>query len=353
MQTMIRARCAWLGPDLAPVSPATILISEGTIVATGAEAEEAPVDRTERLDLPDVTLVPGFIDTHVHIGFARPRDVLEGGVTTVRDLAWPPEKIHPLARRSKDADFEGPEIFAAGPMLTAPGGYPTRAAWAPPGTGLEIRNPQEARAAVDLVAAEGAIVVKVALNPPVGPTLDLETLRAVVERAHDRELEVTGHVHGLDELEKALEAGVDELAHMLMSTEAIPEHVLDRMVASGMIVVPTLSVRSSRDLDVAVENLRAFLERGGQVVYGTDLGNEGPKPGIDLREVTAMGAAGMDPRAIAASATSEAARHLGLTDRGTLEPGRRADLIGLTGSIEEAKDLCSVRFVMRGGRRVV
>ena len=64
--------------------------------------------------------------------------MLAGGVTAVRDLAWPVERIFSLADASEMPSFDGPLIKAAGPMLTGPGGYPTQDSWAPPGTGREI-----------------------------------------------------------------------------------------------------------------------------------------------------------------------------------------------------------------------
>src|SRR3712207_8677447 len=81
--------------------------------------------------------MPGFVDAHVHIGCADAGEVLRRGVTTVRDLGWPPERIFDVARASASPSFDGPLVLAAGPILTAPGGYPTPAAWAPRGTGRE------------------------------------------------------------------------------------------------------------------------------------------------------------------------------------------------------------------------
>lgn len=344
----IVARAALAGPRLERVAPATLVISGGRVETVAA----SPPRGAEVVDARGCTLVPGFVDAHVHIAFADPHDVVAGGVTTARDLAWPPAEIHALARRSRAASFDGPLVLAAGPMLTAPGGYPTRAAWAPPGCGREVATPADARAAVATTLDEGACVVKVALNPPVGPTLPRDVLGAIVAAAHARGARVTGHVHGLDELDKALDAGVDELAHMLMSPERIPEATVRRMVAAGMTVVPTLSVRSD-DQDVACDNVARFVSAGGRVVYGTDLGNEGPGPGIDAREVGAMTRASMSSRAIVASATVEAAAYLGLARKGVLAPGYDADVVAVEGDADaDAGALTRVRMVWRGGRRV-
>jgi hypothetical protein len=95
-------------------------------------------------------------------------------------------------------------------------------------------------------------------------------------------------VFGLAELRKALATGVDELAHMLLSPEPLPDDVVDAMVDAGMTVVPTLSIFFDDAQDIAIANTRRFVEGGGRVVYGTDLGNAGPQPGIDAREISAL-----------------------------------------------------------------
>ena len=155
------------------------------------------------------------------------------------------------------------------------------------------------------------------------------------------------------ELEKALEEGMDELAHMLMSPERISEELLTSMVEDGMAVVPTLSIFSGRALRIAVDNLRRFAALGGTIVYGTDLGNEGPRPGIDRREIKGMARAGLTGRDIVASATTLAADWLGLGDSGVLTPGARADVICVPDRAwEEPEALTDVRIVFRRGIRV-
>ncbi|MFN2388872.1 MAG: amidohydrolase family protein [Actinomycetota bacterium] len=343
---------AWVGPRLSPVPDAVVVMVDGAIAAVGARAATPVPDGAVAVDAAGTTLVPGFIDAHVHIGLASPKEVVRGGVTTVRDLGWPPELIFPLVERAAAPSFEGPRVLAAGPILTAPGGYPTRAAWAPAGTGLQVASPARAEPMVERVAALGATVIKVALNPPAGPTLDLAVLSTIVAAAHDRGLKVTGHVAGVSELEKALDAGMDELAHMLMTPEGIPDALLEAMVATGMTVVPTLSIRAGGDRAIAVENLRRFVGMGGRIVYGTDLGNAGPRPGIDPLEVGALREAGLSARAVVAAATVDAAEWLGLAGAGVLEPGAPADLVALDGDLDrDPAGLTRPRLVFRGGIR--
>ena len=338
------------GDDLTEIPEATVVFADGIVAAAG-RGVTVPQD-AEVIDAHGAVLAPGFIDAHVHIAFFPPRAVVAGGITTARDLGWPPEEIHPLARRSTQPGFDGPKIVAAGPILTVERGYPTRAAWAPPGTARVVGSTEDGRQAVREVSARGSCAVKVALNAAAGPTLPRPWLEAIVEQAHAEGLKVTAHITGLDELAKAVEAGVDESAHMLMSTETIPAELLSAMVSGGMTVVPTLSCRFGRDLDVAVTNLESFAGAGGRVVYGTDLGNQGPRPGIDAREIAAMKRAGFSPRDIISSATTVSADWLGLPDRGAIEAGRAGDAVLLDPScLRDAKALTHVRAVWRDGVR--
>jgi imidazolonepropionase-like amidohydrolase len=351
--TVISGARALLGSELRIVERAIVVIEGDRILAAGSAAELSPPSGAEVVDAEGLTLIPGFIDAHVHIGFAAPSEVLTHGVTTARDLGWPPKKLWPLVERSKANEFAGPEVLAAGQMLTVPRGYPMRAGWAPRHTGLPIRSPAEGTEAVAAQAESGACIIKVALNPLVGPVLDLETLTAIVQAAHDRSLRVTGHIYALAELHKALDAGMDELAHMLMSPETIPAATIERMVRRSMTVVPTLSCFFGSDQQIAVENLRSFARAGGRVIYGTDLGNEGPQPGIDPREIDAMSRSGMSMPEIIASATVGSARYLGLEDRGVLEVDRRADVVAVRGDpFADPLALTNVALVWRGGHRV-
>jgi imidazolonepropionase-like amidohydrolase len=343
---MITGATVLAGEDLVALRDRAVVIENGAIARVGASGEVPAPAGAEIVDASGLTLIPGFIDAHVHIGFHSPADVVAGGVTTARDLGWPPGDIWEIARASRAPGYDGPSVHAVGPMLTAPGGYPTKARWAPPGTGLEIAGAAAARDAVDSVHADGATAVKVALNPPVGPVLDATTLRAVTTRAHEHGLKVTAHVWGLEQLHAALDGGVDELAHMLLGPDKIPDGTNARMVDQRMAVVPTLSIRSGVDRWRAIDNLRRFAEAGGTVVYGTDLGNAGPRPGIDRREISGMAWAGMSPRAIVAAATTVSSRWLGLEHVRAIDQGLPADVVAVGGRpLEKARHLTDIRMV--------
>ncbi|MGQ0671057.1 MAG: amidohydrolase family protein [Actinomycetota bacterium] len=289
--------------------------------------------------------MPAAADRHVHIGLADPAAVLQGGVTAVRDLAWPPDVIFPLADASELPTFNGPLIRAAGPMLTAPGGYPTADRWAPPGTGLEIKGPEEAAEAVAALADRGAAAIKVSLNAEAGPTPSDAELAAVCQAAHERSLPVTAHVQGAGQADRALGAGVDELAHCPW-TERLSDQVVEA-VAKTMRIVSTLDIlcygRDTPEVRTALDNLQRFHAAGGRVIYGTDLGNGPIPPGIHVRELQLLREAGLQAEEI-----------LEALVRGPLEPGAPADLIALgRNPLEELEAFGDLRLVTRAGRVIV
>jgi imidazolonepropionase-like amidohydrolase len=323
----------------------TVVAAGGLIERVGPAGEVAPPPGALVVDGAGGTLLPGIIDAHVHLGFYPPAEVLAGGVTTVRDLGWPPERLAAL-RRQAAAPAASPRLLAAGQILTVPGGYPTRAPWAPPGTARPVDGPAEAAAAVAELAEAGAAVIKVALDDRVGPTLPAPVLAAVVEAAAERGLDVTAHVGGAAEAAKALAAGVGELAHWPFDPAGLPDALVDAL-AESVVAVPTLHIDPTPARRAGV---RRFVARGGRVVYGTDLGNQGPPPAVDTEELALLVEAGLRPEQAVAAATSEAAAHLGLAGTGVVAPGARADLLLVDGDpLADLAALSRVRLVTRDG----
>jgi imidazolonepropionase-like amidohydrolase len=339
------------------VEDATVIVEGAHIVWAGPSMDLPPPhegsSETNGLALPEVEdeiaadgfLMPGVVDRHVHIGLADPGAVVLGGVTAVRDLGWPPQEVLPLADASESPSFTGPLIRAVGPMITCAGGYPTRASWAPPGTGLEVTGADGAAAAVRAnLAACGIPVVKVALNADAGPTLTDAELVAVCEAAHAQGAIVTVHAQGAGQAERALGAGVDEFAHCPWS-ERLADDVIQAM-AKQTRVVSTLGIhgfgRDTPEVRTARENLRRFLLAGGHVAYGTDLGNGSIPPGIHRGEIEHLFRSGLSPEGILRALTFR-----------PLEAGERADLVVLgENALETIDAYADVRMVMRTGRRV-
>ena len=114
----VRAPAGWLGPG-GFLEDAQIVCEGGTITYAGAATG---VDAADREIVVDGFVMPAVADRHVHIELSDPAAVLAGGVTAVRDLAWPVERIFSLADASEMPSFDGPLIKVAGPMLTGHGG---------------------------------------------------------------------------------------------------------------------------------------------------------------------------------------------------------------------------------------
>ena len=176
MSLKVKVPVAWFGPG-ALVGHAAVVCDGGRVTYAGPSAAAPHAD-----DLLEVDgfLMPGVADRHVHIRLADPGAVLLGGVTAVRDLAWTPDEIFELANASELPTFTGPLIRAAGPMLTAPGGYPTASSWAPPGTGRELAGPQDAAA----VVAELADQVTDSMKQAIGETQRRRKIQIEFNREH-------------------------------------------------------------------------------------------------------------------------------------------------------------------------
>ena len=130
-----------------------------------------------------------------------------------------------------------------------------------------------------------------------GPTLSDGELLAICETAHDAGAIVTVHAQGPGQVARALGAGIDEVAHCPWS-ERLPDGLIDVM-AKRVRIVSTLDIhsygRDTPELRVATDNLQRFLQAGGRVAYGTDLGNGSIPPGIHVDEAWHLTRAGLSP----------------------------------------------------------
>ncbi|MBG6214406.1 MAG: amidohydrolase family protein [Cryobacterium sp.] len=263
------------------------------------------------------TVLPGFVDAHVHLALIDPSRLPSGGIARVLDLGgW----LHDGLRTSM------PDLAYAHQFVTAPGGYPTRAGWAERGWSCEVTTRADAATAVDLQAAAGASVLKVTLNSLVGPVLDAEALAAVVDRAHERGLPVVAHAEGSGQAHRAFTAGVDAFAHTPFSERLAGDLVA--AMAARMTWISTLDMhgwgRPTAAFEIASDNLRRFHAAGGRVLYGTDLGN-GPLPlGLNRGEIGALLGAGLTPDEVLTALCAPAPLGLTLPDnRVTFIPGER------------------------------
>jgi hypothetical protein len=264
--------------------------------------------RAERYAVPDLvipgTLFPRLTDHHVHLGLIDPSGLLAAGVTSVVDLGWIPAESSRLRR---DAAFPGstlPEMHIAGAFLTCIGGYPKGRDWAPDDAVVELSGPGRAEAAVLAQVALGASVIKVTLSSDDGPVPSPELLEAIVSSARASGVPVAAHVQGEGMTARALDAGVNVLAHTPFS-ERLDTDLIARISRARTAVVSTLDIHGwgtpTEAFEIAGENLRHIAATGGRVLYGTDLGN-GPLPvGVNGRELLALAAVGLDRDTLLAS----------------------------------------------------
>jgi imidazolonepropionase-like amidohydrolase len=345
-----------------------VAVSAGRIAAVG------PIDTMppwRRLALPGATVLPGFIDLHGHVaiqGVSFPA-VLRHGSTTVRDLtgpAGPPDGGNGRLRR-----------LSAGPIITAPHGYPLPV-WGGASRGhgeaagalaVEVADAGQARHAVDRHIDAGASLIKVALEaggspgapwsmhaatvPPPWPLLSLEVVKAIVQQAHARGWKVSAHLSNAIGARLALDAGVDEWAHM--PCEALPASMLARAAAAGVKIVGTLDTLSHCSGIFA--NTAGFVAAGGTLLYGTDMAHTELPCGIDARELELMMHAShgrLSAEGALSAATAKAGEQAGLAPLGQLVPGAPADLIAVKGNpLHSLKLLEYPELVVSGGRFVV
>lgn len=301
---LLSAEAGWLGGP-ALTSPVSVLVTPtGAIWQPRPEVTPASAQRTR----VEGVLLPGLVDHHVHAELADISAMLAGGVCEVRDLGASPSWIFPMAAVSARSAWL-PRLRAVGPFLTAAGGYPTTRPWASEGMCQVVTCERAAVAAVEDLAAHGAVAVKVAMNATAGPTLSDQIIGSVVAAARVAGLPVVAHAEGEGQAERALALGVDELAHTPF-THRIDDALMPAFAARTR-WVSTLDIhgwgRADPQQAIALDNLRRFHAAGGRIRYGTDLGN-GPLPvGVNGREVAALRAAGLSPAAVLATVATSAA----------------------------------------------
>ncbi|HJY45580.1 MAG TPA: hypothetical protein VJ301_13235 [Propionibacteriaceae bacterium] len=300
----------WIGQRLGP----TLLeqVDDGLRpVAFG----RAAVQRAHVPQLPGA-LLPGIIDRHVHLGLVDATALADTAVVEVYDLGWVPN----IARAWKIDPPTGGLVRIAGPFLTAIGGYPVDRAWAPSGSVHELAGPAEGVRAVEEAVTHGHDLIKLVLHSG-GPLLDDATLLAVVRAAHLHRLPVGVHAEGEGQARRAFEAGADILVHVPWS-ERVSDDLL-RAMAGSMRWFSTFAIHADAERDRALDNARRFVQFGGRLEYGTDMGNDAyggqAPPGPRAEEISALGQAGLAGDALLTSLTGPAGDHLQL-DRAVYAP---------------------------------
>jgi imidazolonepropionase-like amidohydrolase len=314
-------------------TPGAVLMRGSQIVAVGTTVD---ADATRRIDVGDATIMPGFIDLHVHA-----ISPVTTGVTTVRDLGLPLRYLRPPEVN------RGVRILLAGPIMTVAGGYPTPV-WGHQ-LALDVESPEDAKRKVDLLVRRGSAVIKIALEPGLGvdwPMLSLAEVRAIVDEAHRHHLHVVAHAFR-EGLARALAGGVDELAHTPCgATRGQAQWIGRRRIP----VDATLHVEAAGMHGSCVGVAQQIVQAGGVLLYGTDVGNQGIPYGVDVEELNLMHLAGMPPLDVLAAATSKAGADVGVPKLGTLAAGAPADVIAVRGDARLLRySLADPVLVVSGG----
>lgn len=360
--------------------PLDVVVRDGVIETVGALSE--PPNGLPRIDGSGSTLLPGLTNAHAHTREVKELErALRFGVTTVLDMFTVPAAERPLRRASRErSDVAG--FFSAGILATAPGGHGTE-------YGVElptVEGPEEAAAFVEDRVTGGADYLKVVLNGMRAaqgiPTLDPETVRALVEAGKDHGLVVVAHIETPDDVRTAVEAGVDGLAHV-WRTPGIPAGLVELIASREVFVIATLSVPDGfiegssrvelsedpavrphledevaarygrrgegpqlRDSSSFLEVVDALHSAGVRILAGSDVPSANVIHGVGLlRELELMVQAGLTPSEALSGATASTADAFGLTDRGRIQPGLRADLVLVEG--DPTTDLTALRHIRR------
>ncbi len=337
------------------------LTDERTVVIeNGVIAEATTAERT--VDGQHGTLLPGLIDSHVHLlSLADLEHGTRWGVTTMLDMGSPAMALtDSLRHRQGLADIRG-----AGNTASAPGGIQTTRMGMPASS--TVTGPDDADRFVAERVSEGADYIKVIVEDPrrMGTAaLDGATIAALVKAAHQVGLKAIAHVTTLAALIMAADAGVDILTHAPIDADVDDEFACS-LATLGIVSVPTLTMMCAvaslaqrlpthgADINYAhaQATTSAFHRAGVTILAGTDANATPASPspiphGESLHdELGLLVEVGLTPVEALRSATVLPAEYFGFTDRGVIESGRRADLLLVEG--DPTQDI-SVTRAIRG-----
>ncbi|WP_296253325.1 amidohydrolase family protein [uncultured Stenotrophomonas sp.] len=376
---LIRDAMVFDGTGRAPYA-ASVLVEDGRIAAIGAELTAPKGARV--VNARGQALLPGLFDLHTHwTPNATPSELpqvanlyMAAGVTTVSDFHEPPEAYAP--RRAWLASIAAPDVKFAARMST-PLGH--GADWGDENTTRWVNSPEAARAGVRAVAAYKPDFIKAFTdgwrysNAADNSSMDEETLTALVDEAHKNGLKVFTHTVMVKRGKAAARAGVDVIAHSVQDG-AVDEELIALMREHGTAYAPSLAVylpervdgsgRNNGKPDVlaqreqnfanALHNVKTLHDAGIPVVVGTDAGMTGTPHGTStLRELELLVQAGLTPSEALLAGTSASAKALGVNDRGSIEVGKRADLLLVSGRPwERIGDVRNTQQVYVAGRQV-
>jgi len=377
------------------IAPAMIVVRGNRIESIGGVT---PAD-AETIDLGDMTLLPGLIDAHTHVllqGDVTSADydvqlfreslpyralrasravkiALDHGFTTMRDVETEGAMYTDvdIKRAINNGVIPGPRMFVATRAMSVTGGY------GPSGYSPEVVYPmgvqivdgvEGGRKAVREQIGHGADWIKVYADRSYFvqkdgtlssiPTFTLEELKAIVDEAHRLRHKVASHAMARPGIENSLLAGVDTIEHGI----AIPDDLLDMMVAKGTFLCPTLTVTEyvapgrggvwAKIPQYHRDSFQRAVRKGVKVAFGTDAGGFPWDVINQAKEFEYETKYGMTPMQAIQSATKVAAELVGMSDQlGTIETGKLADIVAVPGNpLDDITAMQKVSFVMKDGQ---
>jgi imidazolonepropionase-like amidohydrolase len=400
--TVLRAARLFDGTGAEPIRDAVVVIADDHIVAVGPASRVVIPPIAHVIDLGDATLLPGFIDMHVHLigrvlgdpgeddapvrdydsygailGVAHARATLMAGLTSVRNAGSPRFLDMALRQAVDNGVVPGPRMQLTGKQFGITGGSCDEFGFRP---GVDESDwhsnaadgPDEIRKAVRYRAKYGADAIKIcptagvlSAGDSVG-TLQMtyDEMRAAVEAATPLGLRVAAHAHGAEGIKLAVRAGVASIEHGTF----LDDEGAQLMAQHHTYLVPTLMaievVKDAADKGILVgaqankaraayaagpRRIALALKYGVPIALGTDAAVG--QHGANAREFVLMVQAGMTPRQALLAGTMNAAKLLGWQDRiGSLEPGKLADIVAVPGDpLHDISATQRVSFVMKNG----
>jgi imidazolonepropionase-like amidohydrolase len=380
---LIRGARVFDGEQVIP--SADVLVRGGRIRSIQRSIQNA--EGVAIVDGSGKTLLPGFIDAHTHAYGDALSEAIVFGVTTELDMFTDPHFAAAMRKEQSEGGGLGrADLYSAGILVTAPKGHGTEYGMDIP----TIQAPSEAQAFVDARIAEGSDWIKIVYDDGRAygvsiPTIDIPTMKAVIDAAHARKKLAVVHIGDLQGARAAIEAGADGLVHLFVD-HAPDDGFVPLVKKKKAFIIPTLTVldsvagapsgaglvddarlapyllpqtvgnlrtafpksdKSASSLDFALETVRRLRAAGVPILAGTDAPNPGTAHGPSIhREMELLVRAGLTPLEALRSATSVSARAFGLSDRGRIASGLRADLVLVNGDptvdITKTRDIVGI-----------
>jgi imidazolonepropionase-like amidohydrolase len=334
----------------------TIVVTDSLITSIRPTDGTAAPPNAQVIDLSDATVLPGLIDAHVHLTLAGPpkqnaEATLRAGFTTVQDLGALDDANIALRDSIAAGRFLGPRIIAAGRWIGVSGGTCDF-------QGIGVRGAEAFAQRTREVIERGADVIKVcvtgwpadAVAQPQHYEIADDELSAVIREAHARGRRVIAHAISAGGARRAVESGVDGLAHAAF----VDDNTARIMRERDATMLPTFASFENPGAGEAGGALVAHAARaiasGVPIAFGTDAGVIAH--GENAQEFEALVKHGVSPLEAIRAATLYAARALRISDRtGVLAPGRSADIIAVAGDpLADVTTLRNIRFVMKAGQ---